>query len=368
MTVIEALYLPRILDLSRPEDLELLRQAAATLVPLAELVETELNDYLALFPEQHWRTIFPGGLMTIKGNGRHTSGLSIDLALGLTRSLKKLRKYRGFEKLIAGFRNPAQLDATWFEVLIAEWCMERAITVSLEFSPEVLVKGRSKYPEFLWDTILGKLYVECKRGELFDNDFDRKMTRLHQCIEKEYKSYDSWGNSVRLDVIVRGVVRNGVEKRLQKVIQRAAHRVQTGVPGETFEEGEVRATLRHRSEQPLLEKGDARSCSIMVGTTPTKIDVENAQWTLTMSQTAHRVRGAGMLLREARTQLPADARGAVFIQMGSAEMCQEKIANLLRQEAYVNTPWAAICGAGELRAVWRMNQPFDDRLLVPRIS
>jgi hypothetical protein len=364
--VSDLILLPRKLDLSKAEDSELLRQAAAGVPALADLVKEELPDFLRLFPEQHWRAIFPGGMLTVRTKGRSSVGLSIVEMLRTTRALKKMAGYKGFEKLIAGFRNPTQVLATAFEVAVAQWCTERAVHICLEFSPEVSVKGRIKRPEFLWKTTLGNLYVECKRGEIFDNDFQTRLRRLSEICGDEYKRHEPWDAALRLDVVIEGVARNNVERRLRQVVERAASALHAGRSEVRFEDGEIEAVLRARQEPPRDLPGGARLGCVLVGTEPTRIDAANSLYTLTMSLRAYRVRAAGRLLREARSQLPRHQPSAVFIESGDAEACRTKIVSLLGQPEYANTPWVAVWGSGQLFSVWHQNQPFDHRLTEPR--
>jgi hypothetical protein len=359
------LQLPRTIDLSIEEDARLLRGGSSEIPALAELIQNELLDYLRLFPEEHWRKIYPNGWLDVKAKNRAHTVMDIEWMLRITRSLKKLSGYKGFEKLLAGFRNPAQVLATVFELEVAEWCAGRAVTLSLEFGPEVLVKGRRKYPEFLWKTSLGDLYVECKRGEEIDNDFARRLENYREFVEKEHKRHAPWHESFRLDIVIAGARLNGTQWRLRDVISRASIQ-QSGDAGTQIQVGEICATFRSRVEAPPMLPGMASAGCIVVGTQPTKLDFENAMFTISMSIEAHRARAAGQLLREARTQLPTDHLSAVFIQIGSIEVCQKKVAALLQQRAYANTPWVAIWGSGGMRAVWHMNQPFDNRLLMAR--
>ncbi len=288
--------------------------------------------------------------------------------LNLTRVLKKLRVFKGFDKLIGGFRNPTQLLATIFEIQVADWCLQRAVTHSLEFSPDVSVKGGVKRPELLWETTLGKLYVECKRSHEYEADFTKRLSKLGDLCDKEYGRYGSWSAAKRPDIVIDGVARNGIEQRLCEVIERAATAQLTEAPEARFSEGEVSVILRPRDEPPPTLEGGMRTGRFVVGTEPTQLDEKSAVFTLTMSLKAHRVRAAGKLLREARTQLPSNGASAVFIDVGTPEACQAKVKSLLEQPSYANTPFVAIWSPPTLYAAWRENQPFDNRLLQANVN
>jgi hypothetical protein len=358
----DSFQVPQALDLSRGEDVERLRQAAEGSSAFASLVKAELTDFLELFPEQHWRTI-RGGMLVVRA-GKSSTVFSLENMLHITRSLKKMKKYKGFEKLVEGFRNPTQVSATWFEVKVAEWCAGRAVSISLEFSPEVLVKNRTKNPEFLWETSLGRLYVECKRAAVFENSFIKRFQRLHDVLSEEYSRLQPWEPALRLDLSIEGVALNGIESRLRQVIQTAALASRAREPRSHFQIGEVLADLRPRQEPPPLALGSVRSGQLLVGTEPTKVEVENSLFTFSMSLSAYRDRAVAKLLREARTQLPAGASSAAFIELGGANESQtKKVQSLLGQSTYANTPWVSIWSSELQSAVWRDDQPFDHRLL-----
>lgn len=363
--MIEGLNIPRVLDLSTLEDRKLLRECAQKLPWLASLIDDHLDEYLAMFPEPHGRKVYSGGLISIETGAKQSQGFELGHMLRVAKSLQNLKIYKGFEKLMAGFRNPPQIPASLFEVEVADWCISRAVTKSLEFSPHVIVKGNSKYPDFLWKTDLGDLYCECKRGDEFENKFTKRLNWLHGIVETAHQANGPWDPSHRLDVSIWTSAKNGVEQRINNVLVQASTAVRANrFEDKVFQDGEVSAILRFRKEMPSLQHDTIRVSSVTVGTTPTALTPENAHLTLTMSVAKHRERAATHLLRQARSQSPSNQPGAVFISLGGPHAAQKKLQELMVHPAYENTPWAAIWG-GEIGVVWRNGQPFDGRLLSP---
>jgi hypothetical protein len=93
----------------------------------------------------------------------------------------------------------------------------------------------------------------------------------------------------------------------------------------------------------------------------------NARYTLTMSVMGHRVKKLAELIRDARTQLPPDKHGAIFIDIfidiGDSQMFVQKLNQVISQPTYVNTPWISLWEGGQPRkAVIRGGQPLDARL------
>ena len=125
----------------------------------------------------------------MKVRPKSSFGFRIMDMLKITKVLRTLRPCKGFEQLLKGFANPTQILASYFEVVVAGWCVSRAVSQSLEFFPEVLVKGRRKRPEFLWKTELGELYCECKRAETLENSFLDRLSRLRKLLEATYEEF-----------------------------------------------------------------------------------------------------------------------------------------------------------------------------------
>ena len=264
--------------------------------------------------------------------------------LEITGLLLQLRRYKSFEKLVQGFRNPKQSSATLFEARVASWCASRSISTSLEFGPDVEIKGKQKHPEFLWETTLGKLYVECKRANLLQNNFVRRFSRLLETLNRAYEKYKPWPDSVRLDVVIEGPALNGIEDRLEYVTARS-HEVYAKEEQEEIEvtKGEVSARIvpQHKPSPPIEDC--AQSGAILVGLKPTPVSSESAHSTLTVSLGSHRARVAAKLVRDAQTQFPRGTIGAVFIEIGSNAIVSRRIEKLLASPIGQQIPWVGVC-------------------------
>src|SRR5208282_456042 len=110
--------------------------------------------YVRLFTWPVFRTVYQGGLISIPTPNNMQHGVRLTSLLALTSKLVELERFPGFSKLLAGFGNPTQFNATAFEVQVAAWCATRKVSESLELSPEVQVGDGIKQPEFLWKTSL----------------------------------------------------------------------------------------------------------------------------------------------------------------------------------------------------------------------
>lgn len=365
--MIKDLKIDRVLDLGSPEDRRQLREASRRVPGLSALIDEHLGDYVRFSPSPDWLTVYSGGSISVRTAPKHTTGFDIRAVLELTRSLKSLRRYRGYEQLVAGFRNPPQVESTYFEVLVASWCAGRAVTTSLEFSPGVTVKGGRKHPDFLWRTEMGGIYCECKRGNIIESKFQRRVESLRSYLSEIYEQHQPWDPSLRLDVKFDKGPLPQIQIGIRSVVAQAAAAVKSGAyEGLTFVEGNVAAALVPKGSPTPQESESVVTGMAQVGSVARSLQ-EIIYFTLTMSLAKYRQDAAARLLREAKTQLPTTRPGAVFLELGGAAAAQQKLLSILGEPAYDNIPWVSIWSGGELlSAVWRNNQPFSDRLTHPK--
>jgi hypothetical protein len=368
----EPLNQSQVLDLSAPDDRRFLRDLVRGVPALSILVEENLDDYLSLFPEPHWHTVYPSGtyypLGMISFDAARNQGVNFDFhqMLKATKSLKGLSDCEGYEKLIAGFRNTRQAKSTLFEVLVAGWCAERTVTRAIEFSPVVAVRGHAKHPEFLWHTEVGAIYCECKQGKVTESKFSRRVNKLLQCLNSVYQGFQPWDPALRLDVKFDGITTNKIEARFKDVVAKAAEALRASAYADVIFEGQgVSAALRPRGEPPH-EEGTMMAGMATVTSTPTNL-ADACDLSLTVSISRYRRTATGELIRDARSQLPKGGVGAIFLEFDATLADGGKVDSLLRQPTYENTPWVSLWDRGRLRAAhWRLGQPLDNRLLAEK--
>ena len=82
-----------------------------------------------------------------------------------------------------------------------------------------------------------------------------------------------------------------------------------------------------------------------------------------MSVMEHRLRQLVKLVRDARTQLPPDKQGAIFVDIGGSQIFVDKLKELIVQPEYGNIAWISLWERGlPLKAVIRGGQPLDARI------
>lgn len=360
----ENLELDRILDLSIAEDRRMLHNAARNNAELEALLDQHLEHYVNAFPDPDWHKVYSGGVINLRAGNKRTQGFDILSMMKLTRALKGLEEYKGFDKLSSGFKNPTQIASTYFEVLVADWCASREVSTYLEFSPVVLVKGHAKRPEFLWSTKFGEVYCECKRSNITQSSLEPRVNRLLTVLIDIYHKYDPWDPSIRIDVRFEGKTINGIERKFETLMQQISkHAADDSLIGKSFVIRDVSAHIRRRGEEVELEPDSIRVSSANATTVAQPL-TSLTYLSLTMSFSGFKQDIAIRLLREARDQIPVEAVGAVFIDIGRSETVQRKILSLIVGQAYGNIPWVSLWSNTEpVWAAWRNEQPFDHRLL-----
>lgn len=108
----------------------------------------EALSSLSLFlREPEWMIYQCGTLGPIPvGTSKLVFSLSRACELGIR--LKGLSKFKDFEKLLVGFSNPTQFEDSCFEAKVAYWFSTLPTARDIVFSPNHLVNGKVKNPEF----------------------------------------------------------------------------------------------------------------------------------------------------------------------------------------------------------------------------
>jgi hypothetical protein len=352
------------MDLSNPQDRDLLCKHIQENVPDDAPLMAYLEDYVCMFICIVLRTVYQGGLISIPTPDNIQHGVHLTSLLALTSKLIQLERFPGFSKLLAGFGNPTQFNATAFEVQVAAWCASRKLTQSLELSPDVQVGDRVKHPEFLWKTALGDIFCECKQENSADNKANRRITRLFNVADTIYESNGPWGETCRLDVVVQHPAKDGTPRIINRVISEIAARHKAGALEGQIIDGVVSVRLSRTTDPlPAIDGCLQIHKKVLKAHCPEPALSPNAKLTVTMSVMGHRLKQLVALVKDARTQLPPNKPGAIFIDIGGSKIFVDKLNELLAHLAYANTPWISLWERGQpLKAVIRSGQPLDHRL------
>ena len=256
----------------------------------------------------------------------HASLLSL-VELGL--SLRSLATSPNFPQLLNGFSNPTQFWDTYFEARAASFFKSRPGIVSLSFAPEVEVKGRRKYPEFVVASSQSELFVECKRirfdGSKVAKKFRADAEQIEQCRNRV-----SWPNDYCLEVEFIGAEKEMFSELAKKVIDRALTAASRG--GEKFEVGNLRATVRHRDCPSELRQAPGLLFGILVspGYPVSLADTRYAPFRAFRGDLDHKyLKLFRAAIADARTQLPADRNAAICISGVPLRVIESLIAPLM---------------------------------------
>lgn len=348
------------MNLSDPEARRQILESSHAAPAIHQLLVDHLEDYVRLFQWPEFHTLYQGGMLSIPGPNNGQFGFHFENFLEITGQLARLEQSPGFQSLMEGFRNPTQIGATIFEVRVAAWCAARRVSQSIEFSPEVQVGGGIKRPEFLWHTSLGDIYCECKQENSADNKATKRVQKLFEVVGKAYEANAPWDESSRMDLIVGHPARDGVNQVIERLTCEAAARQRAGTWGGDLVDGVVTLKMERRIDEPPDVRGCVQIHNRELKGGPEPALSANARHTVTMSVMGHRLQRLVELIRDARTQLPPNGSGAIFIDIGGSQIFVDKLNELIVQPAYTNIAWISLWERGQpMKAVIRGGQPLD---------
>ena len=254
--------------------------------------------------------------------------LTVPEAVELGSALQVVSRYDGFPVFIAGFENPAQFDATFFEARMARWCIERPTVKNLRFAPRYSVLGREKRPDFEIKTPIGRVVCECKRLQLHTQDWSARLTRIVNAFDAAMQGA-GFPEDLRLEVVINRAIHGD----LQTATVEACRRVMNTNEGSVVEFGPF-SLKRSRIGSPVSPSDCVVQLGkIRVGTTSTRIMPEN-NYLRVSSPWLERalVRTIGAAINEAHRQLPQDHAGVIFIDGPRHQGRQAAIPRLTQPE------------------------------------
>lgn len=214
-------------------------------------------------------------------------------------------------------------------------------------------------PEFLWRTTLGDVYCECKQENSAENSVNRRVSKLFDVLGEAYEKNAPWDGETRLDLIVRHPALDGTNEVIRRVVQKAAS-LQDG----EIVDGVVTLRISRRTDALPNYSGclQLHHRELKAGCSESALST-TAKYTVTMSVMEHRLRQLVKLVRDARTQLPPDKQGAIFVDIGGSQIFVDKLKELIVQPEYGNIAWISLWERGlPLKAVIRGGQPLDARI------
>lgn len=323
---------------------------------LADLID----DYLVYFTAGDWRTVYAGGAVH---GPKGSIGAGIDHLLRIVALLNRLAEYPGFDDFVSTLQNAAQVRSTMFEIESAAWCTQRKRHKGLHFSPAVERNGSTKRPEFLWSTDLGDIWCECKQARELTSDQGRRQERTVSTAEAVLKHH-LLGGAERLDILLPTYTLNGLEARMSRVVEQAIRNRRDGIDAPVVLDG-IEARIMQRDEPCAWEqRRDVVTCELAkLASTPVSVGDRSAVHMIVVMNFA-RARGrlAKSLISQAKKQLPTDRPCAIFLDgVGTTASVRIVEQELARNGALA---WVCLQSPYERRAVWRIGQPYDDRLLV----
>jgi len=219
-----------------------------------------------------------------------------------------------FVSLLKGFANPTQFWDAYFEARVAAYFKSAPGIHALLFSPEVVARGRRKYPDFLVTSAVGHLLVECKQLRFSEAKVSRKFRADVQTIE-EARTRSDWPEEYCLEVEFLGPQREMLSTLAPKLIAAGINVAREG--GGSFEIGNLRASVRHRDTRFQTDLQRRGLHSAVVRCPGHAVSLADPRHTPLRAYRGDVDRKYLRLLRaainDARKQLPPDQNAAICI-------------------------------------------------------
>jgi len=274
------------------------------------------------------------------GQGNLVLGL-IDIVL-LGMQLSRLSGFRGFEMLMSGFFNPPQFEDTVFEVKVAHFCSILPAITDLQFSPEYVIRGHTKRPEFEVVTERGRICVECKRPHLFAQ---KAMRSLHgtASLFKTGMTECQWPSDLRLEVEIIGALRGNVSEFVGIILREAIKR---GPHFDPLVVGPFSSYVVRRTGPFRLPSAPWHTDTMVVGNVATRLF--NPEFTslrvANYSLDSKFEKSTGLRVSEALKQLPESEKCMIF--MGGVPL---RIADPVCRKRFGDPAYDHILGFGIFR-------------------
>lgn len=369
-----SLQLDRQLDLRAPVDMEELLKAIsaqpyAVQLPVEDMRQG-LEGLVYLLPDADWLKSSPamGGGFVVRTGPKSSWLLSLKHAAQLGLQLRRLQYCEGFSDFLKGFTNPTQFRDSMFEAAVADYCLPKAD--GLRFGSEYHIKGKVKRPDFELITKHGIAVCECKSANEAERRYAKRFDRLCKALSDDLKDSGGIANDLRLEIHVHGPFGIDVGQLANQVVK-AALQLQATDIGHVSELGPFLVCLARRSSAPAFKDFGLWQLAMVVGDKPVGIDPENAHQHAYLRVTTARVdpprvKAAGNLIREAKSQLPEDRWGVIFIQAINGASARRAAHLRLGRPEYSHVLACGIDSQDGRQFVYRMDrQPTVEDLFGP---
>lgn len=291
-----------------------------------------LQDLCVFLDQPDWLTYQWGAVGPFRdGRNQHVLGLPRIVQLGL--ELQELSQRENFGALLDGFRNPPQFMDTVFEVHTASFFSRLNTTKGLRFSPDHVVRGRHRRPDFEVTNEVGVFSVECKRPHLHVQRAAEKFKAIADAIHDRLKQID-WPRTARLEVEVIASLRENPMTFAERIVQSGLAALSNGRT--EFVEGPAHVFVVPR-ESPF-RISDPKFGHDLMELGPEATGLFNPK--MTMMRVVHNgldqkfARSAGDRISGALSQLPEQQGGVIVLGEVPPRIADEAISKRIGEPAY----------------------------------
>lgn len=330
---------------------------------LTNLFKKYIERFKLFFPDiDMWRIINRQGGFHLK-SGSSNKWVSLREALEFTSEISHLSQYEGFEKLIEQLNNPTQFNSKRYEVYAANLCISSKIHKNITFSPQVLVNGHIKNPEFLWETELGDIYCECKQSNTLGSNISDRLRRIVDIADNVFKEF-VWHENARVRLEIDFGVQGDISKKIRLVLRELNSTVEYNNTDSSILENGIKAgfiALDDNIENlRLAEPGRLFQCQAIqrIGNKPTRILAEGTYLTVCIDSLKYITKITNNLVKDARRQLPKGHLQGMFIQTISPSLLVDKVIESIAPEFRNDLGFILLQDRRESRLIHRSDAGF----------
>lgn len=238
--------------------------------------------------------------------------------------LPKLAKYKGFEKLLEGFQNPTQFHDTIFETDVAYYCHSREKTKSIVFSPQYVVRGKPKIPDFELYSGTDKLVCECKNLHPQESGYARRFQKIFDTVASPMKTV-CIPDDIRVSIQLAHAPRGNLTDWGNLIAETTKNMIKNMTPSDkNFGPFSIHIGHRHqrsrKPKKPYLVAG-----VVTVKDRPTPLTDTSLEMSASYFDSAIE-RIVGRAIKKANSQLPRNKDCVIFLRTNS-RTCAEGAIN-----------------------------------------
>ena len=323
------------LDFRSRKNRRIVVQALQTMPDLfnfeASDIQPSLEFVVANLPAVDWSTMYPLafpsiGHFIISTKQPAKTSITLSELINLGFKLLKIKKYRGFDKLLGGFQNPTQFHDTVFETDVAYCFHSCNNTKDIILSPQYNIRGKLKTPDLELRSTAGELVVECKNLHPQVSKYTIRFQKIFDSIATPMKTVQI-PDDIRVSIHLAHAPQQGKLSDLSNLIAKTANTMIQNEISNAKKIGPFSIQIGPRHQRaPRPGKHYLSIGMVTVKTKPTPLTDTSFEMTANYFDSAIQ-KIIGNAIKKANSQLPRHKDCVIFLKTSRLD-CAERAIDL----------------------------------------